>query len=404
MTGTGVSTVTYKVLDDDPDDTDEFDPESWGLPVLSLDGDVTAMSKDNAVPLNYVFGMQEGTCTAKWQGSSSLNYAKKNYTIKLDTAFEAKEGWGEEKKYCIKANYIDHSHARNIVNAILWGQIVKSRSEVPTMFANLVNGGAIDGYPILIVMNGKFIGLYTFNIPKDGWMMGMGGGTHECIICAEGKNKNGEEAFKAQATALDEGFSLEYITNEDDTSWALTSLNNLINACINSNGSDLDTTIATMLDWQSVIDYYIFAVLVGGHDMVYKNYLLSTFDGTKWYFGAYDMDCTYGLYWDGSYWVSADYTPTFEQCASTHRAMYLVRTYKKDALKARYAELRETVLSESNIATTFANFCGKIPSPVYMQEAKKWPLIPNTSTNNVAQIRDYYRMRVALADKWIEAL
>lgn len=387
----------------------KFDSTVWGMPILALTGDVSAMSKDDSVDLAYIYNdatnqiSLSGTCSVKWQGSSSIRYAKKNYTIKFDNAFEAVEGWTAQKKYCFKANYIDHSHARNVINAKLWGQIVKSRSIVPTVFANLINAGAVDGFPCIITLNGEFHGLYTFNIPKDGWMMNMGSGSQECILCAG--NACDANGFKAAATLEGENdLEIEYITDENNTSWAVTSVNNLISACINSDGSDLDTTIAPMLDWQSAIDYYIFTVLVAGHDMTQKNYLLVTFDGTKWYFSAYDMDCTYGLYWDGSKWLPADNHPTFVSFANMHRAMELIKLYKKDALKARYAELRESVLSESNIATVFANFAGQIPSNVYIQDAKKWPMIPNTSTNDIAQIRDYYRMRVAFADKWIEAL
>ena len=94
-------------------DTPAFDPTVYGLPVLYLTGDTTGMSKDNAVSLEYVYGERSGTATVKWQGSSSLSYPKKNYTINFDNAFEAAEGWGIQKKYCLKANYIDHSHASN---------------------------------------------------------------------------------------------------------------------------------------------------------------------------------------------------------------------------------------------------------------------------------------------------
>lgn len=406
ITSNGVTTVTYKVPDDGSGDSGSaiefFDPEAWGMPVLYLEGDVTSMSRDVAVTLKYVYGTLEGTCTVKWQGSSSLAYNKKNYTIKFDNEFEAVEGWTAQKKYCFKANYIDHSHARNLVNAKLWGQIVKSRDTVPDVFANLVNAGAVDGFPCLIVLNGNFHGLYTFNIPKDGWMMGMGNGTNEAILCAD--KWVDATGFKAAAVCDESDFALEYVTDEGNAAWVATSVNRLINACIQSNGNDLDTTIAQYLDWQSAIDYYIFTVLIEGQDMTRKNYLLSTFDGIKWYFGAYDMDCTYGLHWNGGSWFPADTLPTFDSYAAEHRVMELIKLHKKDALKARYAELRETVLSESNIAAVFANFAGQIPSPVYMQDVKVWPMIPNTSVNNISQIRDYYRMRVAYADKWMEAL
>ena len=138
--------------------------------------------------------------------------------------------------------------------------------------------------------------------------------------------------------------------------------------------------------------------------MTQKNYLLSTYDGAKWYFSAYDMDSTFGLQWDGLSWLQADNQPSFEKYANMHLLMNLIRTYKLDELKARYWDLRATVLSESNVATTYANYIGMIPTPVYIQEAKTWPMIPNTSVNNLSQIRDYYRMRVELADVWIGEL
>lgn len=375
--------------------------QDYNLPVLELTGSTGAMTKEVAVDLDYKWGEMTGTCSVKWQGSSSLAWPKKNYTIKFDNAFEAVEGWGAQKKYCMKANYIDYSHSRNLVNAKLWGQVVKSRNVVLTQFANLVNGGAVDGFPIIIKLNGEFHGVYTWNIPKDGWMMGMGSGTQECILCADAWED--PTGFKAPAV-IDDHFSLEYVSDEDNMAWVTTSLNRLINACINSNGSDIDTTIAQYVDLQSAIDYYIFAVLLAGGDMTQKNYILATYDGTKWYFSAYDMDCTHGLDWDGMTWLGANSAPSFTGFASAHRLMELIKNHKKDALKARYAELRNNILSESNIARTFGNFAGLIPVHALVKDVQKWPTIPNTAINNVSQIRDYYRMRCALADKWMEAL
>lgn len=375
--------------------------QNYNLPVLELTGNTGAMTKEVAVDLDYKWGEMTGTCSVKWQGSSSLAWPKKNYTIKFDQEFEAVEGWGAQKKYCLKANYIDFSHSRNLVNAKLWGQIVKSRDVVPTQFANLVNGGAVDGFPIVIKLNGEFHGVYTWNIPKDGWMMGMGSGTQECILCADAWED--PTGFKSPAV-IDDHFSLEYVSDENNTAWVTTSLNRLINACINSNGSDIDTTIAQYVDLQSAIDYYIFAVLLAGGDMTQKNYILATYDGIKWYFSAYDMDCTHGLEWDGMAWQRANSAPSFTGYASAHRLMELIKNYKKDELKARYAELRSDILSESNIARTFGNFAGLIPVHALVKDVQKWPTIPNTSVNNVSQIRDYYRMRCAYADEWMEAL
>lgn len=541
------------------------------LPVLHLTGDTTGMSKDNAVSLDYVYGERSGTATVTWQGSSSLAYPKKNYTIEFDNAFEAVEGWGEQEKYCLKANFIDHSHARNVVSAKLWGEIVKSRENTNANLSALPNGGAIDGFPCIVMLNNDFHGLYTFNIPKDGWLYGMVNNGQTAVkeafgfgswIVADSFNqttgeytptssvttyfvsqrspaiggrayftwdnqkvaeiavrahifdtadtpikvfgwsaaydgKSGDfgadalsdpgniayfwannsfsipvpdgcyviwEIWVPQSASLPDGtltnvwseeaeangtwlfawvktgiqysiesasaakevilsadatseatmfkteatfsgdFDVEYASETVSDEEALSSLNRLINACINSDGTDLDSKIANYLDWDSAIDYYIYTCLIGGADMVAKNYLLSTYDGTKWFFGAYDMDATFGLWWDGTQFLPDNLYPTVEWYADYHRAMWLIWNYKRDALKARYAELRAGALSENNVALAFSNFINKIPSTVYMEDAKKWPGIPSTAANNLAQILNWYRMRVAVLDKEVERM
>lgn len=561
------------------------DPSAYGLPILKLTGDTSAMTKDNAVDLQYVYGDRSGTASVKWQGSSSLSYPKKNYTIKFDNAFEASPGWGEQKKYCLKANFIDHSHARNVVSAKLWGDVVDTRlgngdgavtdvltkefavdppmpplsyetanftssqifkqnnstggrlhvewdtnkmqglsvylylidlegnlykhtgniftadgsatpqygfsggdldmdawynpgivyfdaftvnqpfsipvpngysvlMEIEYVMAHmkfpdgtltttwsseaeanntwhlawaknegltatiksvdplkeLVNHGAIDGFPCIVMHNDKFHGLYTWNIPKDGWMFGMRGvsegveeveGKKEAIFCADATSQ--ATRFLTEAT-LTSDFELEYVADEDNPDWALTSLNRLIRACLNSDGSDLDTTIAQYLDWNSAIDYYCYCCLVGGADMAGKNYLLATFDGNKWRFSPYDMDSTFGLWWNGKEFLTANHYPTIGWYASYHTAMKLILQHKKDALKARYAELRKGPLSESNIAVAFCNFISKIPSKVFDADVERWPTIPSSAVNNVSQILNWYRMRVAVLDKEMESL
>ena len=402
------TTVTLSVVDSpigilQADARYELKKTVSGLPVLNFTGDITGENKDDTVTLGYAYGNMTGTCTRKWQGSSSLSFDKKNYTVKFGNAFEVVEGWGAQKKYCLKANWIDASHARNVVSAKLWGQVVKSRKTVPERLANLPNAGAVDGFPIIVNLNDEFVGLYTWNIPKDGWMFGMGSGTNEAILCAD---KHVEATrFKAEAVCDGSDFELEYVTDEDDAAWMTTSVNRMINACINSDGTDLDTTVSQYLDLDSVMDYMIFTSLLRGYDMTDKNYLLSTFDGTKWFFSGYDMDTTYGIHHAGTHYLPAcEWSLTLDWFSRHHRAMELVYTYKRAELKARYLELRKGALSDDNVVTTFANFIGLIPANIFRAEQDRWPAIPNSSTSNLHQISDWYCRRAAYIDnevsKW----
>lgn len=382
----------------------KFDYAAYGMPVMKLTGDTTNMDKDNAVDLAYVFGDRSGTVSVKWQGSSSLNHPKKNYTFEFDNAFEAVEGWGEQKKYCMKANFIDFSQSRNVCGAKLWGKIVASRNPVNEILADCPNYGAVDGFPICMVINDEFQGVYTFNIPKDAWMANMGNGTQEAILCAD--LNSAADAFKEEAVVGGNytDFELEYVTDENNAGWVQTSLNNLIRACINSNGTDLDTTIAEMLDWDSAIDYYIFSALTNNYDGIVKNYLLFTYDGTKWLFSAYDLDSIFGGHPDGKMWWNAKDGMTLTHLKGRHRVFELIFNHKKDALKARYAQLRNSVLSEDNVQYVVRNFATNIPRQMLEEDNRKWPTIPGTNISNTQQILDWYRLRVARIDKEIESI
>lgn len=378
--------------------------QSYNIPILYLDGSTGAMTKDTSVTMSYIYGARSGTCTLKWQGASSILRPKKNYTIKFDTAFEAVSGWGKQKKYVLKANFVDSSHARNIVCAKLWGQIVKCRNPANETLNALPNGGAIDGFPVIISLNGRFYGLYTWNIPKDGWMFGMDETGQQAILCAE-YNNNGATAFKGLATFEEDSngevdFELEY-SSDDQSDWVLTSVNRLLAAVMDSDGTNITYTIGKYLDWASAIDYYIHAVLTCNYDGIWRNYLLYTHDGIKWGFGCYDMDVVLGLRAMGKYFYPADMSVTFADVAGMHKVFELIWKYMRPQLRARYNELRASAMSEYNVTNEFYNFACGIPLPLYVDDARLWNTIPSTSANTTDQIVNYYDFRCRNADKWI---
>lgn len=386
-----------------------FDPTKYALPRLYFYGDISAMTKENAVTLNYVYGERSGTCTLKWQGNSSLKFPKKNYTVKFDNAFEAKEGWGEQKKYCLKADWVDFSHCRNVVSAKVWGDIVRSRatSELVTRLSTLPNCGAIDGFPCFVIINGEWMGVYNFNIPKDEWMFGMGSGEKEAILCANNPAEYGCR-WKLPATVGDEtkDYEIEYVTDEDNAEWVQTSIDTLINACINCTDTTFDTTVAQYIDIDSAIDYFIFCVLSHNSDGIGKNHLLVTYDGTKWFFSAYDMDGTWGLEALAQFLWSADLLgnehgseiKAFEHTATRHMIFRLIYSYALDRLIARYNELRAKALSVSSVMERFYNYAKDIPANAKMADAEKWTAIPFTDVNNVSQISAWYSERSKSAD------
>lgn len=390
-----------------------FDPTVYGLPVLRLTGDTApiAVSKDNKITADYVWGERSGTAKLKGQGATSYKTAqalvkagkagKFNYTITFDEAFEAFPGWGAHKKYCLKANWIDPTQCRNICSCKLWGMSTKARSVVPPELANLPNGGAIDGFPIIIMLNGEFHGLYTWNIPKDGWMCGLVEDPTKTQAIVSASDHTAATQFKKASMS---GFEVEFVSDEDNADWVEQSLTRMISAVINSDGSDLDTTVAQYLDWDSWIDHFIHTVVDKADDCVDKNYNLVTFDGVKWYVFEYDRDSIWGLLWDASGLTRPVSNCSFTECAATVRVYELILRFKTNRLKDRYKELRGNILSESRIMQVVENFAWAIPSPVKLEDVRKYPTIRGSDVNTVDQIGRFARQRLETSDKWVDAL
>lgn len=379
--------------------------EEYGIPVLYFNGEVADMTKSNEkkLALSYHSPSSSFDCYVKmkWQGTSSLAYPKKNYTIKLysdpacTTSLSKDFGWGSQNKYCIKANWIDFSMARNICSARLWGHFVKNRTGVDAKLSSLPNGGAIDGFPVAVVINGKYQGLYTFNIPKEGWLLGMGSTTTEAIVCADGYGTATQ--FNQLAKLDGSDFKLEY-DGGAGTEAIKTSLNRLIQAVMDATEENFDSTVGQYLDINSAIDYYIFTCMLGGGDMVEKNYLLATYDGVKWFFSAYDMDTTFGLAWDGSGFSSAYSYPMFATYTEHNLLMDKLYDYKLSAIKSRYTALRQFHATDFTFQYIVYKFMKGFPKGLKNRELDLWAGLPSTDVSNAAQITAWFAQRLKLLD------
>lgn len=374
------------------------------LPVVFLEGDATGISKENAVPMKMRFVSQfksfEETCTLKYQGTSSMSYPKKNFTVKLDSKHGV--GWGKQKKYCLKANYIDHSHARNIVSARLWSQIVASRAdyaEMPELLRTSPNNCAVDGFPIRMYLNEAYQGLYTMNVPKGAWMFNMDDtNENHCILCGENYVSG---CFRGPANIDGSDWSDELhdiVPDSVKTRW-----NEIINFVMNSTDEVFKANITNYIDLQSLIDYYIYAYASAGLDSMGKNQIYYTYDGKKYYASMYDMDSTWGLYWNGQKFVSDTYRmqEDYEAMVDEREGNLLyfrLETLFKDEIEARYNELRGGVLSFSNILGEFERFMSCITTEQYSDDLTIYTCIPSGTTNNISQLRSYIPKRLSYVD------
>lgn len=390
------------------------EPNEDDIPKVFIDGVIPTTKDDVLAEMTYVSNTDKfhSYLKIKCQGNSSMAYSKKNFTIKMysDEARETKlkkafKDWKfEQNKYVLKANFIDHSHARNIVSARLWSEVVASRSDydlLPTEFKTSPKNGAIDGFPIKLYTNGTYQGIYTWNIGKDDWLWNMDEDNPNHILMCGETNTDGiyRETpcnFRALWSGINEqNWSVEVGTNSDSVK---ISLNDLISCVKDTDDETFKATIDNHLDVQSAIDYWIHQYIICGIDGLAKNMLLGTYDLQKWCMGAYDMDSTFGLWWDGNRFVSSEF-----RCPEDYQEKYnllfeRITELYSDRVKERYAELRKTVYSTNNMFTHFERFMDVIGKDLYAGDLDVYTGIPSGSTNNIKQIRDYIRDRLYYCD------
>ena len=392
------------------------------IPKVFIDGIIPTTKDDMQAELTYIGKTLtfHSYITIKCQGTSSMKYPKKNFTIKLfsDSARSEKlkidfKGWGKQNKFCLKANWIDLSHARNVVSARIWGDIVKSRNdydELPELLRTSPNHGAIDGFPIKVYANGVYQGRYTWNIPKDAWMANMDDelDTH-CILC--GENYDGG-CFRALPVVDESDWSDEIhdaCPNNIKTRWA-----EVVSFVMNSSDEEFKTNLGNYFNIPSLLDYHIFGLAMCGLDSYGKNQIYMTYDGDKWIASMYDLDSTWGLYWNGETLVASDYArEKFEDRVNERQGNLLYERLEKnfyEELQARWLELKQGPLSLTNIINRFERFTDIFPQELIKEDyasttaGGNYSGIPSVAKNNIQQIRNFAVGRRTWTDEYLSEL
>lgn len=415
--------VTELVAADKPEGGQSlyFEPADGDTPLVFFTG-VKPTTKDNVLAEMVYISKGKIIKTyvkIKCQGSSSMNYHKKNYTVTLyqDEArtiplYLDFKDWGiKVNKFVLKADWIDHSHARNVCTARIWKDIVESRPDYDTLPEELKNApghGAIVGFPIAVYYNGNYEGIYNWNIGKDPWMWGMDeNNPNHAMLCAEVNNEGKGTAtmcnFQGQLwSGIDgQGWSVEIGEN----STALKdSFNALISFVANSDEETFVNGIKKRLDTQSAMDYYCLCYADCGLDGLGKNQTIGTYDLKKWRFGAYDLDCTWLLNWHGGNFVAPDFRCPEDYQENANLLFDKFEQYMTEELKTNYFRLRKGPLSEANIMRHFERYISEIGSDRYADDLTVYPNIPQAEDNNIRQIRAAVRDRLAYTDAEFAAM
>ena len=344
-------------------ETKSFGYDEIEIPLVSVTGDLSAFvsesgEADSEVKIPVTFSYRsaaltlECAATFKLQGKSSRTEPKKNFSVNLlesetgekkKVAF--KDEWGAGNKYVLKANYSEPSAVRNVALSALYGQMAHGRN-LADHYTYLVNCGAVDGYPVLLYVNGQYQGLYNWVIRKDKWLFGMGddaageavleGSDVDALRSAEGV------VMLPDGMRSDKSWEEEYVNeNYGEKGWAEASFNRMLFAIRDADGSVLRESIAEYVEVERTIDVMLFNCVFGATDSISGNQVWCTFDGKKWAPVPYDLDRTLGR--DGNCLTEGDesISETIEQNVLYEK---IVTAYF-DEISERYRALRESLFT-----------------------------------------------------------
>lgn len=387
------------------------------LPRLLIHSKTNISDKwSDTVPVTFVDGSRTVNAYLQYamQGDSSRSYPKKNLKIKFfsDAAgknklkWKPKSSWTKNSKFNIKANYIDATQARNLVN----GQIVK-RAYAVTPIADKVVAkkllktqslGQMEGFPIELYFDDGYYGLMTFNTKKDDKTFGMDSdkATDEVITSETPSSNLDNTTAKIDGSVY--GTEIHDSASEElNANW--TKFLTFINT---SSDTDFKSKLSDYLDLNSIINVFLFGNWSHEWDYYNKSILFLTWDSGKSYFAIpYDLDSTWNLMWNGSS-IDDNLTDLSWINGSNNQNKLLHRLYDnfKPEIKAQWEKLRSGVWQTDKALDAFKQYIDSIPESAYEKDQQKWPDIPSAKITDYGQIQQSIIERGNTMDKFMKGL
>ena len=418
-----------------------FNYHNTTLPKMYLNGDITNMTAYQTVPMSIEYispdeerygqsfntGIQNNP--VKIQGTSSLQYVRKNYTIYLKDEYGADMyynpyGAGSVADYvfCLKADYVESSHANNtgcakFVNDCLYD------TKTPMQLDNENCRTAINGFPIEVYMNGEYLGIYNFNHDRYSYQSyGYDYKRYPNLLVYEINSNSNTSA----------GAFYRYGDNEESSA-GVTELNYYkrdFNLIYGNRTADSDTysEIKTLVEWVSVAEqdlfretisehfnteylfrYFLMVLLIGAVDSLGKNLKIMTIDGRVWYPTFYDMDTVLGIDNTGYLTIPPDVEIESGSYNTSNSNLWnKVWNFFRQELKDEWAAMRQGRFTLDNLMDYIYNQqISVIPAKYYNDDAEvKYLQFGSLYTycchgNKEHQIRRWLRERIAYVDSML---
>lgn len=387
------------------------------LPLVNINVEIDKVSKPEytnatieiADPLKRTDGENTDctfACKVKYRGSSSLNYDKKSFGVKLlNESGKSLEtnvfGIRKSDAWILNAMAIDRLRMRDRLNFDVWNEM--SATPYSTDYAQR-NG--TDGLFVELFINGKYHGLYCFSDKVDRKLLNI----KKFDTNSDGTPKIKGVMYKgdswSDATRLNgyydadmyaatwNGWELEY-PEDYPCPDAYTPMRDFIDYCTSSTDEEFENGINKRFYWQNFVDYNVFMLAEGLRDNHMKNTyfsIVNTQKGRCMTVTPWDLDCSLGGNWDGNYNNSVATTDQFLSVGLFSRLWNDNVNNYKAAEAERWRELHETTLSEDVFNARVDAYANAfIESGAWQREYNKWNGNPVILQQDLTKEADYVK-------------
>lgn len=375
-----------------------FNYENASVPVIQMYGDTTNMTLETPVQMRikytspnedlYGHNFDLPYCDVNWQGTSSLQYVLKNYTIKLKDLNMAPYKYSPYKDgipetiFCLKCDYMESSHARNVgiakfVNDSLYD------TKNPAQLKNEKYRNSINGFPILVYINDVLQGVYNFNLDRYSVeSFGYNEFSQTLVYEVSANSDTTAGAFfkwmpqsgKSEIDYYKSDFRAIYpptrVAGNDNYSEII----RLVKWVNDASDEDFRSNFRQYFNLEYTIRYYLTVMIFGAVDSLGKNMKLATFDGLIWYPQFYDIDTCLGLDNTGFLKFDADIEIGDEGVFNTTSSILWkkIRLLFAEEIKQQYSLMRQGKFTLSNIMKyLFEQQVNVIPKRFYNWDTQK---------------------------------
>jgi len=393
----------------------EYSPDSF---ISGKKSAVRMTLFDNRQEAGHVQRVIVSEASVKTRGQSSLKYLQKSYRLSLSyvslghntrknplslLGMRADDGW------ILYAPYNDPEKVRNIFAHNLWWEWGADNNAF-----GVKNGS--QGQFVELFINGQYQGLYGLMQPVDGVQLhiqpGVSLATSDYLYR---KIRNTvaveQDLYEKGYRYVSGGFELLAPKHLKAAPEKWTPLANFLHV-LGGSKEAFRAHYLDMIDLDNSIDVWLFTNTITALDNTTKNLTYAA----KWtgekhvmLFSPWDLDVSFGMQWTGNLplltqlGVLPDWALNFELELPASRAIMDNVGDAREKTKKRYHELRNSLLSDANMAKRVAGCEADIfGSGAYLRNREKWP--EAAWADKIDAFKAYMMARLAFMDSVIAGL